>query len=136
MTTVRTGARALAGLALAGLVLAGCAAAAGQQAAAAGQVNGRLLMAGGPLGPGGKQPGERPMPGVVTFTGAGNRRVSVRVGSSGTFSMRLAPGRYEVSGRSPDITGAGGQDLPCSVTVAVSVAAGHTATVAVVCPVP
>jgi hypothetical protein len=93
-------------------------------------------MSGGPLGPGGKQPGERPMSGVVTFAAAGNRRVSVLVSSSGTFSVRLAPGKYQVSGRSPDITGAGGHDRPCSPPVAVSVAAGHTGTVAVVCPVP
>lgn len=105
-----------------------------------GHVTGRLLMEGGPLGPGGKQPGERPIPGTVTFTAPGHRPVSVRVGASGTFAAWLVPGRYHVAGRSPDIITVtdSGKDLEqtCSQPLSVTVSAHHTATVAVVCIVP
>ena len=74
-------------------------------------------MEGGPLGPGGKQPGERPMSGTVTFTAAGHQPITVKVGSSGTFSVPLPPGRYQVSGRSADvmeIDGGHSREAPCS----------------------
>lgn len=104
------------------LLLAGCAGATGQ-AATTGHVAGRLLREGGPLGSGGQQPGLRPMPGTVAFTAAGHQRVTVRVGSSGSFSVRLRPGRYQVSG-------------PCSRHMPVTVAARHTAHVKIICVVP
>ena len=96
-------------------------------------------MEGGPLGPGSQQPGERPIPGTVTFTAAGHQRIAVKVGPSGAFSVPLPPGRYQVSGRSPNITevdGGSTQDPPCSQPVSATVTAGHTATVAVICVVP
>ena len=140
---------------LGALVLTGCTAAAAAPYAAAGtaghatgrvtshvtgHVTGRFLMEGGPMGPGGQQPGERPLPGTVTFTTAGRRPVAVRVGTSGKFSAWLAPGRYRVAGRSPDIetvTGSG-KDLEqtCSQPLSVTVSARHTAVIAVVCAVP
>lgn len=106
---------------LAMLLLAGCAAATGH-GPVTGHVAGRLLREGGPLGPGG-QPGERPMPGTVAFTSAGYQRVTFRVGSSGTFSVQLPPGRYHVSG-------------PCSQSFPVTVTVHHTTHVNVVCIVP
>ena len=114
--------------------------AAGAAGHATGHVTGRFLMEGGPMGPGGQQPGERPLPGTVTFTTAGHRPVAVRVGASGRFSTWLAPGRYRVAGRSPHIetvTGSG-KDLEqtCSLPLAVTVSARHTAVIAVVCAVP
>jgi hypothetical protein len=91
---------------LGGLLLtplaAGCASAAAQPPAS-GHLTGKLVMEGGPLGPGGKQPGERAMSGTVTVTSAGHHPVTVTVGSSGTFSVPLPPGRYQVSGRSPEV---------------------------------
>jgi hypothetical protein len=118
--------------------------AAGQTAAgpnrATGHVTGKLLMEGGPIGPGGQQPGERPIPGTVTFTAAGHRPVNVRVGISGRFSAWLPHGRYHVTGHSPDIitvTGSGRHlEQTCSQPWTVTVRARHTATVAVVCVVP
>jgi hypothetical protein len=142
--------RACAGLAVA-LLLTGCTAAgaaedpaaghpASSQARAAGHVTGRLLIAGGPIGPGGQQPGERPIPGTVTFTAAGHRPVPVGTGTSGKFSAWLPPGRYRVAGRSPDIetvTSSGKTvEQTCSRPLSVTVSARHTATVAVVCAVP
>jgi hypothetical protein len=66
----------------------------GGRARATGHVTGKLLIEGGPIGPGGQQPGERPIPGTVTFTAAGHRPVEVGVRASGTFSAWLPPGRY------------------------------------------
>jgi hypothetical protein len=112
----------------------------GGPAWAAGYVTGRLLIEGGPISPSGQQPGERPIPGTVTFTAAGPRPVAVEVGSSGTFSAWLPPGRYQVSGRSPDIitvTDSGKDEVQtCSQPVSVMVSARHAATLAVVCIVP
>ena len=132
------------------LLMTGCAAAgaaehaaghtSGGPASARGHVTGKLLIEGGPISPDGQQPGERPIPGAVTFTAAGHRPVAVGVGASGTFSAWLPPGRYQVSGRSPDIitvTDAGKNEVQtCSQTVSVTVSARHAATIAVVCIVP
>src|SRR6266699_4619080 len=92
MYQLRIGSSALSGLLLAGL-LAGCAASAGQPPTT-GHLTGRLVMEGGPMGPGGQQPGERPMAGTVTFTSAEHQPVTVKVGSSGAFSVPVAPCQY------------------------------------------
>jgi hypothetical protein len=133
------------------LLLTGCAAAGAAEHAtshatghtptrATGHVTGRLLIEGGPISLGGQQPGERPIPGTVTFTAAGHRPVQVGVGASGRFSAWLLPGRYQVAGRSPDIetvTGSG-KDLEqtCSQPLSVTVKARHSTAIAVVCIVP
>jgi hypothetical protein len=135
---------------LGALLLTGCAAAGAAEhatghtgagpARATGQVTGRLLIEGGPVSPYGQQPGERPIPGTVTFATARHRPVSVGVGASGRFSVWLPPGRYQAAGRSPDIITVtdSGRNLEqtCSGPVSVTVTARHTATVAVVCIVP
>ena len=133
MDQLRTCARALAVL-----LLAGCAAAAGP-GQVTGQLAGRLLMEGGAIGPGGQQPGRRPIPGTVTVTATGRPRAAVRVGRSGDFSVQLPPGRYQVSGRSPFLTEASNGselELPCSQPLSVTVTAGHTATITITCIVP
>jgi hypothetical protein len=96
-------------------------------------------MEGGPLKPGGKQPGERPMSGTVTFTAAGHQAVTVTVGSSGEFSVPLPPGWYQVSGRSPDIMevdGGHSREQPCSQPTPVLVTVGQTASITLACIVP
>jgi hypothetical protein len=126
----------LAGL-LTGL-LTGCAAT-GAQPSATGHLAGRLVMEGGPIGPGGQQPGERPIAGAVTVTAAGHQPVSVKVGSSGAFSVPLPPGRYQLSGRSPaivEVDGGHSRELPCSQPASATVTAGHTATITLTCIVP
>src|SRR4029077_15834139 len=126
MKPLRLPACLLGGVLLTGMA-AGCASAVAQPPAS-GHLTGRLVMEGGPLGPGGKQPGERPMSGAVTFTEAGHQPVTVKVGSSGTFSVPLPPGRYHVSGRSPDIMeidGGRSRELPCSQPTSAVVAAGQ-----------
>ena len=147
MKPLRICACAVTGLLLSGLA-AGCASAGGASAGGAsaggpvhpatGHLTGKLVMVGGPLGPGGKQPDERPMPGTVTFTAAGHQAVTVEVGSSGEFSVPLPPGRYQVAGRSPDIMevdGGHSQELPCSQPTSVVVSAGTTATITLACVV-
>jgi hypothetical protein len=137
MKPIRVPACLFGGLLLTGLV-AGCASAAAQPPAS-GHLTGRLVMEGGPLGPGGKQPGERAMSGTVTVTSAGHHPVTVTVGSSGTFSVPLPPGRYQVFGRSPDvmeIDGGHSRELPCSQPTSAVVTAGQTATITLTCIVP
>ena len=127
----------LGGLLLTGLA-AGCASAAAQSPAS-GHLTGKLVREGGPLGPGGKQPGERAMSGTVTITSAGHHPITVTVGSSGTFSVPLPPGRYHVSGRSPElmeIDGGRSRELPCSQPTSAVVTAGQTATITLTCVVP
>ncbi len=95
---------------------------------------------GGPVRPGGGQPGERPLRGTVTFTAAGQRPVSVLVGRSGTFSVALLPGTYHVAGRSPaivEVSGSGAQhETACSNPLTVHVTGQRTLKIAVTCIVP
>ena len=105
----------------------------------------------GPIGPDGQQPGERPIAGTVLFRAGPGQAVKVRVGKSGTFSVRLPAGTYRVSGRSPAVMqvsngaviGAGGKlisgrehERPCTQQQTVTVASGQTARIAVTCIVP
>ncbi len=128
---------------LAAVALAGCATAspAGEHASGTGHLTGTFVMEGGPLGPGGQQPAERPIPGTVIVTAGGRQVLRILVGDSGRFSAWLRPGRYQVSGQSPSIeeatTGAGpGQELPCSRPLTVTITARHTATITLTCIVP
>src|ERR1700759_495642 len=134
MKPIRVPACLLGGLLLTGLA-AGCASAAAPPPAP-GHLPGRLVMEGGPLGPGGKQPGERAMSGTVTVTAARHQPVTVTVGSSGTFSVPLPPGRYQVSGRSPDvmeIDGGHSRELPSAPPTSAAATAGETATITLTC---
>ena len=127
---------------LAALALAGCATAshASQDGPVTGHLTGTFVIEGGPIGAGGQQPKERPIPGTVVVAEGGHAVVKIAVGGSGRFSAWLRPGRYQVSGRSPDIeqatAGGQGQELPCSAPLTVTITAGHTANVTLVCPVP
>jgi hypothetical protein len=143
MSQLRTCACLLGALLLTGCTAAGAAEhATGHTAAgparATGHATGRLLIEGGPVSAYGQQPGERPIPGTVTFAAPRYRPVSVGVGASGRFSSWLPPGRYQVTGRSPDIITVtdSGRDLEQTCSAPVSVTARHTATIAVVCIVP
>jgi len=146
--------------AVAVLLLAGCGTRGGSGSApghaangrpAAGRVTGRQLLEGGPIRHGGRQPGSRPIRGLLTFTTAGHRPVHVRADRSGVFSVRLPPGRYRISGRSPAVltlsNGASVTDTgrllsgreweaPCSLPVSVTVTARHNTRAAVICAVP
>src|SRR3984957_17183323 len=125
-------------VAVSALLLTAACATSDPPASARGHVTGKLLIEGGPIGPGGQQPGERPIPGTVQFTASGRRPVTARAASSGTFSVTLPAGTYDVSGSSPLITGAsdGSHQTPCSQPLSVSVTAQHTTTITLTCIVP
>lgn len=108
-------------------------------------VTGRFVLMGGALQPAGKQPPGRPLRGIVRFTLAGSVPVSggetvVAVGRSGRFAVWLRPGRYRVSGRTPQIVEVlpSGAQRPstCAQPRPQTVTAGHTAPVTVFCAVP
>jgi hypothetical protein len=103
-------------------------------------VTGRFLIEGGPMRPGGGQPGERPLRGTVSFTAVGGQTVRVPVGRAGTFSVALAPGTYHVSGRSPEImevsSGGAQHETVCSQPLVVPVTGQHRLKIAVTCIVP
>jgi hypothetical protein len=110
------------------------------QGGGSGVVTGRLLREGGALRAGGRQPGERPIRGTVRFSAGGRRLATVRVGASGTFSVTLPPGRYAVSGSTPEVMevtsrGTRRQD-PCARGVPATVRAGRVTRITVTCIVP
>jgi hypothetical protein len=108
--------------------------------AAHGIVTGRLVLEGGPLGPGERQPGERPIPGTIRFTAAGRHRLfTARAGKSGTFAVLLPPGTYQVSGRSPrvmEVSNGTSRQTPCSQPRSVTVTERHTVKITLACIVP
>jgi hypothetical protein len=127
-------ARALTCLAAA-LLAAACSTA---HAPPLGAVTGRLVLEGGPLGPRGRQPGTRAIPGTVKFTGV-HQPVTVRTNSAGVFSVQLPAGRYQVTDRSPrllEIGANGTSRQEWSAPVAVTVTAHHTTTITLTSIVP
>ncbi len=105
--------------------------------AADGRVTGKFERVGGPLGPGGQQPPVVPLTGTMRFARAGHRTVRVHVGKSGKFSVRLAPGSYRVSGRTPQIEQEPGNiEATCRLHGKVKVSGGRTRHIVVVCSVP
>lgn len=120
------------------LLLTGCAVAL-PPASSRGIVTGRLMIEGGPIRPDERQQGMRPLPGTVRFTGARHQLITARASGSGAFSIRLPPGTYHVSGRSPRITEVSNgtiREAPCSQPRTVTVAAQHTTRITLTCIVP
>ena len=119
------------------LLPAACSAA--HSASSPGTVNGRLVLEGGPLGPGGQQPGTRPIPGTVRFADGHHRPVTVRTTSAGAFSVQLPAGRYQVSDRSPRVllvNADGTSSQEWSTPVPVTITAHHTTTITLTIIVP
>jgi hypothetical protein len=130
--------RLLVAISLAAMLLTACAGAP-DPVAPPGTVTGRLMLEGGPIGPGGRQPGQRPIPGTVQFADRGHRLTLAQVGSSGDFSVRLPAGSYAVSGRSPRVIEASNgadREVTCSQTLSVTVTPRHTTRIALTCIVP
>jgi hypothetical protein len=80
----------------------------------------------------------RPLPGTVRFTAAHRPPITVQVGTSGSFSVRLPSGTYQVAGRTPRIieVSGGGQHEMWSQTRPVTVTAGHTTRITITDIVP
>ena len=131
--------RAHALICLAVVLLPAACSAAHDAASSAGTVTGRLVLQGGPIGPGGQQPGIRPIGGTVRFTSGQFGSVTVRTTSSGVFSVQLPIGRYQVSDRSPSaqlVSADGTSSQEWSTPVWVSVTAHHTSAIALTIIVP
>jgi hypothetical protein len=105
-----------------------------------GTVTGTFTRAGGPLGADGAQPPTIPLRGTVSFVAGRQHTFAVAVGKTGLFSVQLPPGHYVVSGRSPSILGMSPTgaivESTCSPSFPVTIVAGRTVHVSVVCPVP
>jgi hypothetical protein len=106
----------------------------------AGIVAGTFIRVGGPIAADGTQPAPVPLMGTVTFSAGHRGLVAVHVGKSGRFSVTLPVGTYVVTGRSPSImtvlaSGATVENQ-CAGPTPVTVVAGRTVHVSVVCPVP
>lgn len=105
-----------------------------------GTVTGTFVREGGPLGPGGRQPAERRLPGLIQFIGSNKQAFKVRVGDAGTFDVHLPAGAYSVVGRTPDILevsdNGAGRETPCSQPLEVTVTNHHTSKITVTCVVP
>jgi len=95
---------------------------------------------GGPVPPGGGRPRPILLMGTVTFSAGHRGLVAVHVGKSGRFSVTLPVGTDVVSGRSPSIMtvlASGAMvEHQCAGPTPVTVVAGRTVHVSVVCPVP
>jgi hypothetical protein len=121
------------------MLTAACASADPPPASPSGLVTGKLVIEGGPIGPGGQQPGQRPIPGTVQFTAHGRPSVTTQADNSGTFSVTLPAGTYDVSGSTPSITGTGNgasRQAPCARPLSVAVTSKHTTTITLICIVP
>jgi hypothetical protein len=103
-------------------------------------VRGTFEMVGGPVKPGKTSTPVKPLSGVVTFRDDNGEALDVAVGTSGVFSVNLAPGSYTVTGRSKSIEQQNSNgtvsDPPCSAVQKLTVHAGAPAHVTVVCAVP
>ncbi len=131
-----------AGRPVAGLVI--------QEHSQDGTVTGSFSRQGGPISFNGTQPAEQALSGTVQFIRSRSARtpaqrgrvvvVTVRVGRSGNFSLRLPAGRYQVWGRSPsiiEVLPSGAQrETACSGPLSVTVIPHRTLRLAVTCFVP
>jgi hypothetical protein len=109
-------------------------------AAASGTVAGRFFVQGGPMKPGGHEPRRHPVPGTIQFRTAHRPAVVVKVGRSGRFSARLAPGRYTATARTPRIVeitpGGKHRETPCAPPRHLTVRAHHRTHLVITCYVP
>lgn len=133
----------IAGAAALLVVGSACGAATGQVVtgtAPAGTVTGTFVREGGALGPGGQQPAEVRLPGLIQFIGKNKLTFKVRVGHKGTFELRLPAGTYSVVGRTPRILevedNGRKRETPCSQPLSVTVTNQHTSKITVTCVVP
>jgi len=127
----------LAGVATVATVAAACG---GAVPRATGTVAGTFEGAGGPaiIKNGKPQTPVFPLSGTVTFTDAGGHATPFAIGTTGTFSVRLAAGTYGVSGRTPSFSevnkDGSSTPVPCSLPQSVQVRPGQTTRITIICP--
>jgi len=125
-------------------LLAGCAASlaqdtAGRAGPTRGTVTGRLVREGGPIGPGGQQPGVHPIPGTIRFAAGRHQVIMVRTSKTGRFSVQLPSGKYQVADRSPRVLLVGANGIghqTWSRPVVVTVSGHHVTRITLVIAVP
>jgi hypothetical protein len=108
--------RVAAGL---GIVTALAIAACGGTTAGHGTLSGHLYATGGPASPGGGS-SPHPISGTVVARGPGGTHRAT-VTANGRYTLRLPPGRYTVTGKSPQYV-VNGNPGPCDALGAVTVA--------------
>jgi hypothetical protein len=78
-----------------------------------------------------------PLSGTVTFTDAGGHATRFAIGTTGTFSVRLAAGTYSVSGRTPSVSEVNKDGsttpIPCSLPQPVQVRPSQTTRIIIIC---
>jgi hypothetical protein len=78
--------------------------------------------------------------GTLTFAAGHRGMVAVHVGKTGRFSIGLPAGNYVVAGRTPSIlevlASGATVEQPCARSISVTVIAGRTVRLSVVCFVP
>jgi len=94
-------------------------------------VSGKGLVLGTLDAVGGPAPGApRPLPGTITLLNSNGTRFTATAGSNGTFSVRVPPGSYTITGRSP-LYDSGTVD--CQSIEPVTVGAGASTHLQVLC---
>jgi hypothetical protein len=102
-----------------------------------GTVSGLYEIEGGPISLGGPANGQvHPISGQVTFERGGRPVKTVSVGPNGEFSVPLPPGSYQVTARTPEVSGPAGSSSGCALLQSVTVTNGRTTDISVYCPVP
>ena len=78
-----------------------------------------------------------PLAGTVTFTDAGGHATNFAIGTTGTFSVRLAAGTYMVSGLTPSYSEVNKDGssipIPCSLPQSTRVSPGQTTRITIIC---
>jgi hypothetical protein len=106
----------VAGAAAVGVaILAGC----GGQPAGAQTVTGMLVRVGGPAAQSGPPP-PLPLPGTIVARNAAGQQFTATAGNDGRFELSLPPGRYRLTGHSPQVW-VNNQQMLCSAQGAVQV---------------
>jgi hypothetical protein len=107
------------------LVVAGVAASASMLAGCSGQtangqtVTGMLVRVGGPATRSGPPP-PMPLPGMVVARNAAGQQFTATAGNDGRFELSLPPGRYRLTGHSPQVW-VNDQQMLCSAQEAIQV---------------
>jgi hypothetical protein len=96
-------------------ILAGCSA----QPADGQTVTGMLVRVGGPATQSGPPP-PLPLPGTIVARNAAGQQFTATAGDDGRFELSLPPGRYRLTGHSPQVW-INNQQMPCSAQDAIQV---------------
>ena len=106
--------RVAAGVAVGVSILAGCSGQPGGQT-----VTGMLVRVGGPAGQSGPPP-PLPLPGTIVARNAAGQQFTATAGNDGRFELSLPPGRYWLTGHSPQVW-VNNQQMLCSAQGAIQV---------------